>query len=493
MTNTSRRAVVAFLATVPVIVCCSQRERQTTATEAPPPTSFIYVAKTGRDSNPGTLAAPKRTIQAGLNAATPGTAVCVRAGTYHESLVLPGSGTATARCHLISYKGEVVTLDSGLDFAFRSVGGASYWTFDGIRFLSVFGRADRYPMGSLNLADSNQQHNYNIIRNCYLEGVIQVVGHHNLVENCEMNGLNDWEDGYWELFKLSHHNTVRGCHIYNYVDRGLWSMKETHAVLFENNTVHHIGFPRDPTWYTNRPIGTIEAIPINIDGADIGPTDAVVRGNFVYDTFRGGILVEDGVGALVENNVVAGCPQQAINVTDYARRASTLSHVTIRNNVVYDSLHGIHLDIGGGKVYNNTLVNSTESAIRIGKVSWEGRSYCARELEIANNIIVGSNGIMWASADCSPSLNSIVMRNNLYHGGSWTHGWGRAARSLAQTQALGFESGSVSAAPLFVDGTSNNYHLRAGSPARNRGLDVGVLFDKDGAGRDAIPSIGAYE
>jgi parallel beta-helix repeat protein len=460
----------------------------------PTPLAFLYVAKTGSDSNPGTLASPKRTIQAGLNASAAGTAVRVRAGTYNESLVLPASGTATARRYLMGYNGEVVTVNSGLEFAVTSVGAVSYWTIDGIRFLSVFARADRYPMGSVNFADSNQQHNYNIIRNCYIEGVIQVVGHHNLVENCEMNGLNDWEDGYWELFKLSHHNTVRGCHVHNFVDRGLWSMKETDSVTFENNIVHHIGWPPDPTWYNNRPIGTVEGIPINIDGGDIGPTNAIVRGNLVYDTMRGGILNEDGVGSLIENNTVIGCPNQAINVTDYARRPTTLSNVTIRNNVVVDSLDGIHLDIGGGKVYNNTLVNSAEAGIRIGKVNWRGSTYCTREIEIADNIITGSNGIYWASSDCSPSVNSIFMHNNLYSGGTWTHAWGGSRRTLAQTQALGFEKGSLSASPLFVNAANRDYHLQTGSPAKNAGVTLpGVTADKDGAARIAPPSIGAYE
>jgi len=63
--------------------------------------SYICVASTyyvdpvnGNDAGSGTQLSPWRTIQKSMNAATPGSTVNIKAGTYHERLALNVSGTA---------------------------------------------------------------------------------------------------------------------------------------------------------------------------------------------------------------------------------------------------------------------------------------------------------------------------------------------------------------------------------------------------------------
>lgn len=56
--------------------------------------STNYVALTGSDLNPGTLAAPWRTIQKAADTATPGTTVLVQPGTYNEKVTVNVSGSA---------------------------------------------------------------------------------------------------------------------------------------------------------------------------------------------------------------------------------------------------------------------------------------------------------------------------------------------------------------------------------------------------------------
>ncbi len=74
-----------------------------------------YVAKTGSDSNPGTLAAPFLTIQKAADLAQPGDTVHVRAGTYRETVRPANSGTdANAQITFQPYNGEEVTI-SGAD------------------------------------------------------------------------------------------------------------------------------------------------------------------------------------------------------------------------------------------------------------------------------------------------------------------------------------------------------------------------------------------
>src|SRR3954470_6915046 len=57
--------------------------------------SSFYVATTGNDSNPGTQAAPWRTIQHAADSARAGSTVYVRGGVYEELVSINGSGNAS--------------------------------------------------------------------------------------------------------------------------------------------------------------------------------------------------------------------------------------------------------------------------------------------------------------------------------------------------------------------------------------------------------------
>ncbi|HET6250979.1 MAG TPA: right-handed parallel beta-helix repeat-containing protein [Tepidisphaeraceae bacterium] len=70
-----------------------------------------YVATSGSNSNPGTLAAPFQTIQFAANKAHAGDTVLVRAGTYHEDVTVPNSGTSAAKITFEPYNNESVTID----------------------------------------------------------------------------------------------------------------------------------------------------------------------------------------------------------------------------------------------------------------------------------------------------------------------------------------------------------------------------------------------
>src|SRR3954470_6689682 len=79
---------------------------------AQPNTSF-YVATNGNDSNPGTQAAPWRTIQHAADTARAGSTVNVRGGTYEELVSLNASGNASdGFITFRSYPGETAVLDA---------------------------------------------------------------------------------------------------------------------------------------------------------------------------------------------------------------------------------------------------------------------------------------------------------------------------------------------------------------------------------------------
>jgi len=71
-----------------------------------------YVAKSGNDSNPGTLTSPFLTITKGLSVASAGDTVFVTAGTYQEYVEFPDSGTTWNSIVLKNYGTDTVTVDA---------------------------------------------------------------------------------------------------------------------------------------------------------------------------------------------------------------------------------------------------------------------------------------------------------------------------------------------------------------------------------------------
>ena len=80
--------------------------------EDPYPAGTVYVvAPNGEDSNPGTEAAPLRTIQKAIDLAQAGTTILVRAGSYFEDLRIGRSGSASSPISLRNFPREKPTID----------------------------------------------------------------------------------------------------------------------------------------------------------------------------------------------------------------------------------------------------------------------------------------------------------------------------------------------------------------------------------------------
>jgi hypothetical protein len=88
-----------------------------------------YVATTGSDANPGTLARPWGSIEKGIESLSAGDTLYVRGGTYLERIQSPGvsAGLPDDRIKVVAYPGESPVLKGLLWMT-----GADYWTFDGL-------------------------------------------------------------------------------------------------------------------------------------------------------------------------------------------------------------------------------------------------------------------------------------------------------------------------------------------------------------------------
>jgi hypothetical protein len=106
-----------------------------------PQANVYYVATTGSDANPGTLTRPWRTIQKATDTLQAGDTVYIRAGTYHERVVLQYSGNPDQTITFVAYPGETVTIDgSGITVpeygGLFDLGSRSYIVVSGLRVIN---------------------------------------------------------------------------------------------------------------------------------------------------------------------------------------------------------------------------------------------------------------------------------------------------------------------------------------------------------------------
>ena len=162
----------------------------------------FYVATTGSDSNPGTLAAPWRTVQKAFDTLQPGQRALVRAGTYAESLDMDRAGTAAAPITVENHPGERPIVNGG-----------------GQRPLEVSSSGAYFRLRGFILQNSP----YNS------GGNVDLYGHHleisgNEVRNAQDQGIYTDED--------SHHAQILGNWIHH---NGQGVIHQSHGIYLQGN------------------------------------------------------------------------------------------------------------------------------------------------------------------------------------------------------------------------------------------------------------------
>lgn len=117
----------------------------------------------------------------------------------------------------------------------------------------------------------------------------------------------------------------------------------------------------------------------------------------------------------------------------------------------------------------------------------------ANYMPIVNSVIRKTN----LSIDKSDA-GTVILDNNLYYNTEATRliAWRGTSYSTAQLAAFRTATGQethgiVGQNPNFV--SASDYHLQAGSPAINAGVDVGLTTDCERNPIVGLPDIGAYE
>jgi Right handed beta helix region len=479
-------------------------------------TSF-YVSTTGSDTNPGTQAAPWRTIQHAADVVRAGSTVNVRGGIYEELVTIKSSGNATdGYITFRSYRGETAVLDaqhltpSGRS-AVLTIHDKSYVRIEGFEIRNY--RTAEHRVAPLGISVMGSGSHIELLKNNV---------HH--IENTFAgrdrpgsggNGFGIAVYGTDAKTPISDlvidgnevHHLKTGSSESLVVNGNVMNFRITHNVVHDNNNIgiDVIGFERtapDPSVDQARDGVVSENLVYNITS----------KGNPAYgqDQSSDGIYVDGGTRILIERNVMHDVDFGIELASEHRDRAT--SYVTARNNLIYHS-HTAGVSIGGYAperghteqcvVINNTLYDNDTSGTGSGEFQMQWN--------MADDIF--ENNIVYAGKRCLMTVNKsevdrkqppVTIDHNLYYCAAGSKGstWKEVSETFTgfdkYVQSTGNDSHSRFLGPGFVNASDKDFHLRSESPAIAAGVIDGLpVGDRDLDGLARVKSgkidLGCYQ
>lgn len=404
--------------------------------------SVLYVSPSGNDANPGTAAEPWRTLQHAAEQAAAGDTIIIQPGTYAGGITHTTPGAAGRP---ITYRaasaGQTIIDGSGSARDAFFITAAPWVVVDGLRIQNA-DRAGLRVSLSAHVTIRNS-----ILANNGTWGIFTDYADDLLIENNECYGsqaehgiyVSNSGDRPWLRNNRCHDNAASGIQInadpaMRRPELGTTGDGITTGAVIENNVL----------WANGQAGGAA----INLASV----RDSTIRNNLLYDNLAGGIAGwDDGAGDA------------------WGTRDNTFLH----NTIVFDAGTGrtaLNLQHGstGNTVRNNVLAGGGSLAIRFDPSSLAGWD---------------SDYNLLYSAERLPAVAVDEETGEVY--------------ALAAWQALtGGDAHSLVAEPGFVDRGQDDYHLAAGSPARNS-ADPAILLSPDLAGilrpQETAPDMGALE
>jgi parallel beta-helix repeat protein len=472
-----------------------------------------YVAKTGNDTNDGSIAHPFLTVQKAVNSVAAGDTIYLRTGTYSESVRIATTGASGNIITLTHYTGESATIDGGSDLALYTANTSiAYWTVDGLTIKGSGQFTTRWGWWGEAAVD------HIIVRNCTIYGANFIVGSYHLWDNNDIDGTgySVGTDGYGGINDAngSSYNTFSNNTIHDFTNvngRGIYTQGKTHDDLIENNTIYNITE------------GSGLSQCIDIDGRGDVVWRHTVIGNTVYNCGYVGIQLENAFATVVENNKVNadGAGITAVNYTvdgwgctvggesnqfgDTNGDGSCAGENTQDNivqNVIWSGsrwAYGglMNWDAGGLNIWGNTIYAISGGGN--GGINFQGGDASTTAgATIKSNIISNGSGV----AVCALGYSSFsVDNNNLLYVSDGSHAYATGTgcnnySSLANYQTTtGKGQNSLFGVPMFNNLGARDFSLTATSPAIDHGVSVGTTTDFANKPRPFGISydIGAYE
>lgn len=429
-----------------------------------------YVATTGNDTNPGTLASPWKTIQKAVNASAAGSTVFVRGGTYNEKVNFTKSGNAASGfITLQNYNNETVVVDAS------NIAGNS----DNIFYL--------YNKNYIRIKGLEFQNC--VVPNNHDGAAIFIEGNADHIEilNCKIHDITG--------------DNAMGITIY-----GTNKTKSIQNLVIDGNEIYDCEpAPSEALTLngnirlfqiTNNKVHDVNNIGIDMIGgegtcpkaANDNARNGVCSGNEVYNArsvygggYAAGIYVDGGDTIILERNSVhdsdlgmeIGCEN----------KGKVATNNIIRDNIFYhNDKRG--LSFGGydypntGKVqyckfYNNTCYMNDVLNVDEGELLIEYANNC----EVKNNIFYGTgNSYLMNFYFTNTSGNTFDYNCWYVNSGStkFIYDGVQYNSFVSYKNNSGQDSHAVNSDPLFSDAANHDFHLNALSPCKDAG-DPSIL------------------
>lgn len=476
------------------------------------PTNAYYVATNGNNGNDGDPARPWRTIQYAVGAVAAGDAICVRAGVYAEVVTIARSGSAQAGPIVLqAVPGDAVAIDgTGLSIPDGQYGlvtlvDASHVTVRGFELRNYTTTStSRVPIG-LYVTGAGTQ-----IR--LLDNRIHAI--RNTGNGCAANAFGLKVDGTRAPASINQ-LTIAGNVLYDLVlgcSESLSLDGNVEQWTISGNTVHDTN---------NIGIGAIGFEGVAPNPAYDQARDGTIVGNTVYNISSygnpaygneyaaNGIYIDGGTRIVIERNRVHHVDIGIEVASEHAGRTS--SDVVVRNNLVYlgnsagISIGGYEASVGGSErvtIVGNTLLRNDQADTGSGEFQIQ---YHATNNLFANNIVHANSAGVLVSAWTGDTAAPAVLDHNLYWsdagtgGSSWVWRGSEYSSLTAWRTGSGQDAHSPFANPQFINTTTPDLRVAAGSPAVDAGSlpPNGLAGTLDFAGNPRVNGanidIGAYE
>ena len=442
----------------------------------------FYVATSGNDTNPGSLASPWLTIQKAANSLAPGDTVLVRGGIYPERVTVNVSGNSTnATVAFQNYPGETPILD-GASLTVPAADNGMFLIQDK-GFIAIQGFEIRnYRSSTKNIVPAG----------IFISGTAHDLAiRSNRVHHIETNyGSATGGDAFAiVVYGTSPTQTITNLYIQgNEVCSNKTGSSETvtingNVMNFDvsNNSVHD-----------NNNIGIAF---IGFEGVSSTPStdrarSGVCRSNAVWNISSygnpaygnnyaaDGIYCDGASNVVIELNRIYACDIGSEIASEHA--GGNASHIELRDNLIWSNrLVGVY--IGGYdsqrgwaefcRITHNTLYHN--DTLQNGNGEW-CLQYDTRTNTFTHNLVVANAQNLLIGNPFTKNGGNVVDWN-LYFAPGGTNGsdwqWKKTTYStfVAWKSATGNDAHSLFADPKFINEVATNFHIAIDSPALNAG------------------------
>jgi len=412
-----------------------------------------YVSTTGSDSNSGTIDKPFATVnKAAYNGVLkPGDTLCIRGGSYHQTVYATNSGNSTDYITITSYPGETAIFDG--EYTIPSSQGTPL----------ILLKGDYMALNNLIVKRSYYTGvtaigNYNIISNVKafesMDGGLIAIGNYTLIENSESG---------WNCLSNVNMTRTRGTW-----GAGLTAARHPYYAILRNNTIHD-------NW--GEGLSTFEA------------EYTLLEGNTIYDN-QANVYLSDTQHSILRNNLIYCTPGNPIY--PYYTQIGILLGDEMFNPPSYGNKVYNNLIVGckrnlqvSDTALNNTFIayNTFVNALKDYNVFFTGDSSSKGNVTFNNNLILQENNL--------PVINSLQVTGITFSNNLWSKTPPAAASGAGDV--IGdpklLKTGKIAPGQL----TPEYFKFTSDSPAIDKASISEVKEDFFKNSRGSSPDMGAYE